>query len=46
MQAFFPPLKIRYQKTLSQLAAETGVHPTQLKEWKKTAVATLPEPYV
>ena len=34
---------LREEKTLSQLAAETGVHPTQLKEWKKTALAGLPE---
>jgi putative transposase len=34
---------LREEKTLSQLAAETGVHPTQLKEWKKTALAGLPD---
>ena len=35
--------ELREQKTLSQLAAESSVHPTQLKEWKKTALAGLPE---
>jgi hypothetical protein len=29
--------------TLSQLASEKGVHPSQLKEWKKIAVNGLPE---
>jgi putative transposase len=34
---------LREEKTLNQLAAESGVHPTQLKEWKKTVLAGLPE---
>lgn len=34
---------LKEEKTLSQLASETGVHPTQLKEWKKTALTKLPE---
>ena len=34
---------LKEEKTISQLAAETGVHPTQLKAWKKTALAGLPE---
>lgn len=34
---------LKEEKTLSQLAAETGVHPTQLKEWKKTALTGLPD---
>ncbi len=34
---------LKEEKTLSQLAAESGVHPTQLKEWKKIALTGLPE---
>jgi putative transposase len=34
---------LKEEKTLNQLASETGVHPTQLKEWKKTALTRLPE---
>jgi transposase-like protein len=34
---------MKEEKTISQLAAEIGVHPTQLKEWKKIAVTGLPE---
>jgi putative transposase len=34
---------LKEEKTLSQLAAEHGVHPTQLKEWKKIALQGLPE---
>jgi uncharacterized protein (DUF433 family) len=34
---------LKEEKTLSQLASESGVHPTQLKEWKKIAIAGLPE---
>lgn len=34
---------MKEEKTISQLAAEIGVHPTQLKEWKKIALADLPE---
>src|SRR5687768_7299887 len=34
---------LKEEKTVSQLASETGVHPTQLKEWKKIAVNGLPE---
>ena len=29
---------MKEEKTISQLAAELGVHPTQLKEWKKIAL--------
>ncbi len=34
---------MKEEKTISQLAAELGVHPTQLKEWKKIALTGLPE---
>lgn len=34
---------LKEEKTISQLATETGVHPTQLKAWKKTALAGLTE---
>ena len=34
---------LKEEKTLGQLASETGVHPTQLKEWKKIAMNGLPE---
>ena len=34
---------LKEEKTLSQLAAELGVHPSQLKEWKKIALQGLPE---
>jgi len=34
---------LKEEKTLSQVASETGIHPTQLKEWKKIALNGLPE---
>jgi len=34
---------MKEEKTISQLAADLGVHPTQLKEWKKIALQGLPE---
>lgn len=34
---------MKEEKTISQLASEIGVHPTQLKEWKKIALMGLPE---
>src|SRR4051794_8224939 len=34
---------MKEEKTISQLAAELDVHPTQLKEWKKIALQGLPE---
>ena len=34
---------LKEEKTLNQLASESGVHPTQLKEWKKIALQGLPE---
>lgn len=34
---------MKEEKTISQLAAEYEVHPTQLKEWKRIALTELPE---
>ena len=34
---------MKEEKTISQLAAQLGVHPSQLKEWKKIALQGLPE---
>jgi len=34
---------MKEEKTISQLAAELSVHPTQLKEWKKIVLQGLPE---
>ena len=34
---------LKEEKTVSQLASETGIHPTQLKAWKKIALMRLPE---
>ena len=34
---------MKEEKTVSQLASEMGVHPTQLKEWKRIALLGLPE---
>jgi putative transposase len=34
---------LKEEKTINQLAAELGVHPSQLKDWKKIAVQGLPE---
>ncbi len=31
------------EKTLNELASATGVHPTQLKEWKRIALTGLSE---
>ena len=33
---------LKEEKTISQLAAEIGVHPSQLKEWKRIALQGLP----
>jgi putative transposase len=33
---------LKGEKTLPQLAAEYEVHPTQLREWKTTALRALP----
>ena len=34
---------LKEEKTISQLAAQLSVHPSQLKEWKKIALQGLPE---
>lgn len=34
---------LKEEKPLSQVAAETGIHPSQLKEWRKIALTRLPE---
>lgn len=34
---------LKEEKTLNQLASETGIHPTQLKDWKKIALTKLPD---
>ena len=34
---------LREEKTVAQLAAEHGVHPTQLHKWRSIAVEGLPE---
>ena len=34
---------LREEKTVAQLAAEHGIHPTQLHKWRTIAVEGLPE---
>ena len=34
---------LREEKTVNQITAEYGVHPTQLAQWKKTALEGLPD---
>jgi putative transposase len=34
---------MKEEKTISQRAAQLGVHPRQLKEWKKIVLQGLPE---
>ena len=34
---------MREEKTLNQIATEYGIHPTQLTQWKKTALEDLPD---
>jgi len=34
---------LREEKTVSQVASEHGIHPTQLHKWRSTAVEGLPE---
>jgi Transposase. len=36
---------LREEKTLAQLSSEYGVHPSQLKQWKKIALEGLPALY-
>lgn len=33
---------LKEEKTFAQISSETGVHPTQLKKWKATAISKLP----
>lgn len=33
---------LKEEKTITQISSETGVHPTQLKKWKATAISKLP----
>ena len=33
---------LKEEKTINQLAAEQGVHPTQLRDWKKQVLDGLP----
>lgn len=34
---------LKEEKTISQISSEYGIHPTQLNQWKKTAIEGLPE---
>ncbi len=34
---------LKEEKTVNQLASETGIHPTQLKDWRKIALTKLPD---
>lgn len=34
---------LREEKSLTQVAAEYGVHPNQLRRWRQTAIEQLPE---
>jgi transposase len=34
---------LKEEKTIAQIASEYGIHPTQLSQWKKTALDGLPE---
>lgn len=36
---------IRGQKTLNELAAEYGVHPSQITQWKKQALDEMPNAF-
>ena len=33
---------LKEDKTMSQLASESGVHPNQLRQWRNTAIEGLP----
>ena len=34
---------LKEEKTLNQVASETGIHPSQLKDWRKIVLAKLPD---
>lgn len=34
---------LREEKPIAQIAAETGVHPTQLHRWRKQALDNMPQ---
>ena len=34
---------LKEEKTINQLASEHGVHPTQMRDWKKQVLAGLPQ---
>ena len=34
---------LKEEKTIAQISSEYGIHPTQLNQWKKTALEGLPE---
>jgi len=34
---------IRGERTISEIASETGVHPNQISKWKKQALEELPD---
>jgi putative transposase len=34
---------LKEEKTLNQVASETGIHPTQLKDWRRIVQTKLPE---
>jgi transposase len=34
---------LKEEKTISQISSEYGIHPTQLNQWRKTAIEGLPE---
>ena len=34
---------LKEEKTLNQLASEAGIHPSQLKDWRKIALTRLPD---
>jgi transposase len=36
---------IRQQKTINELTSEYGIHATQINQWKKQALAVIPEAF-
>jgi transposase-like protein len=37
---------LKEEKTLNQLAAEAGIHPSQLKDWRKIVLTKMPDLFV